>query len=195
MYHGKRLQKADKTRRRCGKMGAILVSVLLLVGVTVSGTLAYLFDSTDPVKNTFTPSHAGTDITENFDGTVKKNVNAINKGDIDAYIRIRLVTYRVNKDNQIIGGTETIPDFAPGTNWVKYGDYYYYTLPVKPNEKPAADLIGDAGIQLKEYENGEKLVVEVIAESIQSVPEQAVKDAWGSGFSINQNGTLNVPKP
>lgn len=38
------------------------------------------------------------------------------------------------------------------------------------------------------------LTVEILGSGIQSVPEQAVKDAWGSGFSINQNGTLNVPQ-
>ena len=32
-----------------------------------------------------------------------------------------------------------------------------------------------------------------MAEAIQSVPEAAVKAAWGEGFSIANDGSLNVP--
>ena len=94
-----------------------------------------------------------------------------------------------------IGGTATIPPFTPGINWVKYGEYYYYTLPVAVGDKPANDLIDSNGINLMKYTDadGGKQVIEVMAEAIQSVPEAAVKDAWGTGFSIGANSKLNVP--
>ena len=35
--------------------------------------------------------------------------------------------------------------------------------------------------------------IDVMAEAIQSVPEAAVKAAWGTGFSIGTDGSLIVP--
>ena len=161
----------------------IIASIVLTVIAVVSGTIAFLLTNAGPLTNTFTPSSVSTEITEDFDGTYKTNVNAKNTGDIEAYIRIRLVTYRVDDENKRIGGTAQIPEFTPGENWVKYGEYYYYTLPVAPNEKPAANLIYK--IALTEYDDadGGKQVVEVLAEAIQSDPAAAVNDAWGVSIS------------
>ena len=179
----------------------LVVSVLVLLLAVAGGTLAWL-TAQDSVANTFTPAHVSCEVTENFDGTTKSNVNVTNTSDIPAYIRVKLVTYRVNEDGQHIGGTATIPTFEPGEGWVKYGEYYYYTLPVAPKGPGALDnlpktpLIGGTGIKLVNSYNdadGGKQVVEVMAEAIQSVPEAAVKDAWGTGFSIDANGKLNVP--
>lgn len=177
-----------KSRPGRFRAAALLLSVLLLLGVTVAGTLAYLSVSTSPVENTFMPSKVSCEVTENFNGTVKSNVNVTNTSNIDAYIRVRLVTYRVNDDGQHIGGTATIPTFTPGEGWVKDGEYYYYTLPVASGQFPADPLIGSDGIALKgSYDDidGGKQVIEVMAEAIQSVPEQAVGQAWGVSISKN----------
>ena len=180
----------------------LVVSVLVLLLAVAGGTLAWLTAQTDGVINTFTPAQVSCEVTEDFNGTIKSNVNVTNTSDIPAYIRVKLVTSRVNAQNQHIGGTATIPTFTPGEGWVKYGEYYYYTLPVAPKGPGALDnlpktpLIGGTGIKLVNSYNdadGGKQVVEVMAEAIQSVPEAAVKDAWGTGFSIDANGKLNVP--
>ena len=145
--------------------------------------MAYLLTKTDSVENTFTPSEVKCKVTESFDGTMKSNVNVENTGDTTAYIRVKLVTYRVNSKGQHIGGTAKIPTFTPGFNWFKFGDYYYYTLPVEPGEKPSTPLIGTPGINLMSYEDedadGGKQVIEVMAEAIQSEPAKAVGDSWG----------------
>ena len=50
-------------------------------------------------------------------------------------------------------------------------------------------------IQLKDPymdADGGRQAIDVMAEAIQSVPEAAVKEAWGAGFSINTDGSLNV---
>ena len=77
---------------------------------------------------------------------------------------------------------------------MKYGDYYYYTKPVAPTAKPEANLI-DSMTLTGSYEDadGGKQAIDVMAEAIQSVPEAAVKAAWGAGFSIDENGNLVVP--
>lgn len=163
----------------------LVVSVLVLLLAVAGGTLAWLTANTGPVVNTFTPAQVSCEVTEEFDGTTKRNVNVENTSDIPAYIRVKLVTYRVNEDGQHIGGTATIPPFTPGTNWVKYGEYYYYTLPVAAGEKPETQLIGESGITLRSYNDadGGKQVIEVMAEAIQSSPAKAVGESWGVTIS------------
>lgn len=182
MYQG-RFENATperKPRRGTKRLSTLLLSVILVVTIAVGGTVAYLVTQDAPITNTFTPSHVNCRVEEKFDGTTKKNVNVTNTGDTEAYIRVKLVTYRVNGANQHIGGTATIPPFDPGTHWVKHNDgYYYYTLPVAPGQKPAYDLI--ESIQLKgNYDDadGGKQVIEVMAEAIQSAPAKAVGESW-----------------
>lgn len=171
-----------RRKRRSKKTGTLLFSLVLLLTMMVGGTLAYLTIHTDPVVNQFTPSQVSCEVTEKFSGTVKSEVNVKNNSDIYAYIRVKLVSYRVNGSGEHIGGTATIPSFTPGTGWVKHGEYYYYTQPVAPNQKPANALIGNSGISLiGSYDDadGGKQVIEVMAEAIQSVPASAVVSAWG----------------
>lgn len=164
-----------------GKAGALLISLLALLTLTVGGTVAYLVASTPEVENTFTPSQVSCKVTEDFNGITKSNVNVTNKSNIDAYLRVKLVSYRVNDDNQHIGGTAAIPPFVPGAGWVEYGGYYYYTSPVDPGDRPATNLIDSDGITLEDkYEDadGGKQAIDVMAEAIQSVPDKAVGEAW-----------------
>lgn len=184
MYKSKHV-KNDRSKGRNFKAGTLLISVLLLVAVAAGGTIAWLSTKTASIENKFIPSHVKCSVTEDFDGKRKSNVNVTNTGDIEAYIRVKLVTYRVNENGQHIGGTATIPPFDPGENWVLYNGFYYYTLPVNKNESPAEPLIGENGIDLISYTDtdGGKQVIEVMAEAIQSVPDKAVGQSWGVSIS------------
>ena len=190
MYHGKykarHLQRRHK--RRSKKTGMLFLSLLLVIGMVVGGTVAWLSTKSAPITNTFLLSHVSCSVTEEFNGTTKSNVNVTNTGDIDAFIRVKLVTYRVNDEEQHIGGTAEIPDFKPGAGWVKNGDYYYYTKPVAPDEQPETSLI-DSITLTGSYDDaddadGGKQVIEVMAEAIQAngVADdgtKAVVEAWG----------------
>lgn len=169
----------------------LVVSVLALVLAVAGGTLAWLVANSGPVTNTFTPATVSCKVEETFNNNVKSNVNVRNTSNIDAYLRVKLVTYRVNKDGQHIGGTAEIPTFTLGENWVKHGDFYYYTLPVAPEKTPAANLI-DTITLTGSYNDadGGKQVIEVMAEAIQSQPDDAVRQAWGIVPSTlaNQSG-------
>lgn len=169
------------------KAVALFSSILLLTVVAVGGTVAFLITQTDPVVNTFTPSHVTCEVTEDFNGTVKSNVNVTNTSDTEAYIRVKFITYRVNAAGQRIGGIAEIPAFTPGTNWKEHNGFYYYTLPVAAGGKPANDLIGSTGITLVEYNDvdGGKQVIEVMAEAIQSKPAQAIGESWGVVIAEN----------
>lgn len=179
-------QTAYKSKKLSGKAGTLLISLLLIFTVTVSGTVAFLVTQTNGLTNTFTPSQVSCEVTENFNGTTKSNVNVTNTSDIDAYIRVKLVSYRVNDAGQHIGGEATVPQFTPGEGWIERGGYYYYTKPVKPNETPDVPLIGATGITLNSYTDtdGGKQVIEVMAEAIQAEGvdtdgTKAVVKAWG----------------
>jgi len=183
MYHGKHETKRTKRRHRSNKKALTLFFSLLLIGaVAVGGTLAYLVTQTDPVNNTFLPSHVSCQVEENFNNAtgVKSNVTVKNTGDTEAYIRVKLVTYRTNDQGQHIGGTAELPSFNPGTNWVRYGDFYYYTKPVAPNETPENALI-DSITLTSSYPDadGGKQAIDVMAEAIQSGPATAIGEAWG----------------
>ena len=204
MYKGKYEDKhreeaaapANEKTLRTGRVTAIVMATVLLLALAIGGTVAWLSTKGEPITNTFTPSQVACEVQEEFNSTtgVKSNVNVRNTGDTQAFIRVKLVTYRTNDKGQHIGGTAEIPGFTPGADWVKHGDYYYYTKPVAPNQKPEADLIASITLT-KTYQDadGGHQAIDVMAEAIQSVPEAAVKAAWGQNFSIDGNGNLIVP--
>ena len=193
--HGKpQAQSVSARPRRRGRATAMLLATVMLFALAVGGTIAWLTDKDKPLVNTFDPSKVTCEVQEKFDGKVKSDVNVKNTGDIDAFIRVKLVTYRTNDAGQHIGGTAALPQFTLGANWVEYNGYYYYTLPVAPGDKPATKLT-DSMTLTENYDDadGGHQSIDVMAEAIQSVPEAAVKAAWGTGFSIGTDGSLIVP--
>ena len=179
---------------RTGRLMTMVIATVLLLALAIGGTLAWLSTKDGPITNTFTPSKVTCKVTESFNGETKSNVNVTNTGDTDAYIRVKLVTYRTNDQGQHIGGTASLPRFTLGENWVSHDGYYYYTLPVAPGESPETNLTESMTLTDSYTDaDGGKQAIDVMAEAIQSVPEAAVKAAWGAGFSINADGSLNVP--
>ena len=174
----------------------LVVSVLVLLLAVAGGTLAWL-TAQDSVNNTFTPAHVTCTVEETFNGTEKTNVQIKNTSDIPAYIRAYIVvTWKDadDADDNVYGklpveGTDYTMTMSSGTAWKKGSDgYYYYT--------DAVDSKGKTGVLIKSCTEitgkapvGCNLSVEIMAEAIQSVPEEAVEDAWG--VTVN-NGTLSV---
>ena len=177
-----------KPHKGRGRLAMMVLSVVLLLGVAIGGTIAWLSTKTTPVTNTFTPAEVTCDVTEDFNENtgVKTKVNVTNTGNIDVYIRVKLVTYRTNDKGQHIGGKAKLPQFTPGENWVKHGEYCYYTLPVSPGGKPDANLAEKMTL-MSSYEDadGGKQAIDVMAEAIQSEPEKAVGEAWGVTITPN----------
>lgn len=200
MYKGKYEDKhreeaaapANEKTLRTGRVTAIVMATVLLLALAIGGTVAWLSTKDTPITNTFTPSKVTCEVQEEFNGTVKSDVNVKNTGDIDAFIRVKLVTYRTNNAGDHIGGTAALPKFEPGKGWVKHGDYYYYTKPVEPDCAPDAKLIDRITLQSSYQDaDGGRQAIDVMAEAIQSVPGDAVQKAWG--LSIKPDGSLNVP--
>ena len=176
--HGKAL--------RTGRLATMVIATVLLLALAIGGTVAWLSTKGDPIINTFNPSEVACQVEESFDKTTgeKRNVNVTNTGDTTAYIRVKLVTYRTNDAGQHIGGTATIPSFTLGENWVEFGGYYYYTLPVAAGEKPATNLTETMTLTSSYSDaDGGHQAIDVMAEAIQSEPARAVGQAWGVSIS------------
>ena len=187
-YEGKhRKAKARPVRRKTyhkGRLIAMVIATAVLLALAIGGTVAWLSTKDAPITNTFNPSKVACEVTENFNGEVKSNVNVKNTGDTEAYIRVKLVTYRTNDQGQHIGGMAELPSFTLGANWVEHDGYYYYTKPVAPNQKPETNLT-DSMMLTNAYEDadGGHQSIDVMAEAIQSGPAQAVGQAWGVSIS------------
>lgn len=175
---GARTGRYSKRRKASStKLVSLLLAMVLLTGA-VGGTLAWLLTQTEEITNTFTPAGVPNTPEEKFDGETKTSIVVKNEGNIAAYIRVKLVTYRVNDQGDHIGGEASIPAFTLGAGWFEQAGYYYYAKAVDPGAT-SGNLLGSS-ITLEQYTDadGGKQVIEVISESIQSVPTSTVESVW-----------------
>lgn len=187
------LYKAEHIRRKRGKkqhfskkMAALCLGLLLVISVSIGGTIAWLTDGPIQLLNTFEPAEVPGEIEENFDGTTKENVQIKNEGNVDAYIRVKLVGYEQDDSGNVIAGSgdflaDIETQIGNPAGWIKIDGYYYCKVPVKPNEKTPV-LIDKCTL-----EKGQ--VLEILSESIQSEPSKVVQDIWRVALDDNGNIT------
>ena len=178
MKNSKHVRKTAPRARRKGF--AVVVAAVLLLTVAVGGTIAWLMAKTEPVENVFEPTEVTCYVAENFNGVTKTNVRIQNTGNIDAYIRVAIAANNVNAEGKICGLHPANPTFTLGADWVKYGNYYYYTLPVAPEDYTG---VFAPEIQLTQIEKCCKMQVEIVSSAIQSTPADAVGEAWKVSIS------------
>ena len=185
MYQGKHYQKNEhvEKRSRAKKPLAALVALVLIIGAVVGGTLAYLAARTDAIVNTFNPAKVDIMVEEDFKGSTKKDVKITNTGDTEVYIRATyVVTWKDAAENvypeQPQPGVDYTISLNPKQDWFCYNGYYYYTAPVAPRASTGVliDLCTPVAGRAPE---GYTLSVNVLASAIQSVPAEAVGQAWG----------------
>ena len=161
-----------------------LVALLLLLCCTVAGTVAFLVTSTDPVTNTFTPASVSTEVNEDFDGITKSNVTIKNTGNIDAYIRATVVVnWASDKEVGVVSGTapKEGTDYTiewTMSNWIKVGDYYYYTQKVAANGATEQLFTNCKLLDGANVPDGYHLQVTILADGIQAEPVHVVADVW-----------------
>ena len=166
----------------------LLIALALLLTCAVGGTVAYLSVGSGPVTNTFTPATLDTVIDEKFDSANGKSSIAVkNKCTIDAYVRVGVYGYWAVKDGS--GAEKIIAPWSftgtPANGWEKKDDWYYYTSKLAPGDTTgnllSSHIEGDDPPD--NYPNA-YLVVNVIHQSIQTEPDQALTDAhwaWTPG--------------
>ena len=177
-------------KKRYGILLLALATLAVAVSVGV-GVYAYMVKSSDTVTNELIPGQVDCQVVETFDGEKKTSITVKNTGNVEAYIRVRLVTYWVTSEGSIAPKASEMPTFTCNSTWFKgSNDTYYYTAPVNPGEFTADLLPTGATIQLKQ--DGEYYqVVEVFAEAIQSLPAAAVEGVW----PVQVNGTNYTLSP
>ena len=194
MYKGEHMRSETKTRSK--KSLALLVSMVLLVVGVVGGAIAYIVTNAGPVVNEFVPAKVPCEIVEDFDGNVKQDVQIKNTGNIDAYIRAKVVITWQDENGNVaaqvpVKDTDYTITYNSGNGWVQIGDYWYCKQPVgyeAPNNLTPV-LIDKC--ELKEGSTapeGYYLSVEILAESIQSQPSSVVGEVWN--VTVDQDGTI-----
>lgn len=184
MYNGKySVEKDGKCRHRWSKNTALIVAIILLLCVTIGGTIAYLITKSDTVVNTFVPANVDIEIEETVLFNTKEKIsirNVENESNIPVYIRVALVGNWVDANGRIcINHSRTPPTFTIGNNWLTDGGFYYYKFPVEVGDTTTNLLGSGSGIELKADDDGCSYQVEVIASAIQTEPVSAVIEAWG----------------
>ena len=179
---------------------ALLVGVVLLAGT--AGTLAWL-SATGVLVNQFGIGSVTPSIQEKLNGNVKSDVKAKNTGTAPAYIRAAVDIYwqdgngarlweepQADKDYKI-AWSDSLGDASnanSASSWVKASDgFYYWTSPVAPGEE--TNVLITSVKELKATE-GRNLVVDVSTQAVQSVPDNAVREAWSCAV---QDGVLIPP--
>lgn len=166
------------------KTRKLFLPVLLVLVVSLCGTVfAYMYQHTRQENYQFQPAMVTCVVQETVEDGSKTCIQIQNTGSIDAYLRLRLVSYWVNSSGEIIAKPAPLPAFAyDSSNWFQgSNDTYYYKNPVSPNNLTSNLLDTDtsASIPLAVDEEGNKQVIEVFAEAIQSAPQLAVTNSWG----------------
>ena len=170
------------------KMILVALFLLTVIMMCIGSVGAYMRKQTEVVENVFVPAKVSCVVNETFQDNKKTNITITNTGTIKAYLRLRLVTYWVDSNGNILFESSPIISVdLNGNDWIQSGDTYYYKEPVAPGEstknllKSGIQLVGDG-------DNGKRQVVEVFAEAIQSKPSEAVKSAWP--VSLDSNGNI-----
>ena len=178
MYPGAHSRKDSKLRFPTNKAAVLLLSMILLIGIAVGTTVAFLVARTEPIKSTFEYAKVSCEVTGS-----KENVQIKNTGNTAAYIRATyVVTWRDAYGKVAVsvpGGYSYTLTENLSNNWKKGTDgYFYYTSPVAPGNS-TLDSLPTCNVTYPD--NPEyTLSVEILAEAIQSEPAEAVQQAWGA---------------
>lgn len=159
--------KYQKRRRLSKRTVILLASLTLLMGLAIGSTAAYLVTHTSQVTNTFTPAKVSCVINEKFENNVKSDVTIKNTGNVDAYIRAKVIISWTDADGKIVPAPFDDPDFTTDANWSlnEVDGIYYYSERVAPNDS-TTNLI--KSIAPPSDTKGYRLKVDIIADAIQA---------------------------
>lgn len=181
------------------QMGILMIFFILVTSIS----LAYMFRKTNSITNLLKPAVVSCEVYEMVNDsdteqpssqikvTTKNSITVKNTGNIEAYIRVKLVTYWVNEKGQVIG--KSSPKLTVEFNqndWVYYPqqEIYYYKYPVSPTQSTSNLLSNSIPLNpsITEYQ-----VIDVFAEAIQSQPSNAVINSWQ--VKINESQSIYLP--
>ena len=186
--------RSDKRRIKLTKRNirriTLIACLVLVLGIGVGGTVAYLYTNTQTVNNQFTPGRVTCEVVETFDNNIKSDVKVKNTGNTEAYIRATVIVNWVDADGNVCALTHDAPTitYTTDTKWTKNADgFWYYSDPVAP-DAVTTKLIDSA--ESVYQADGCKLQIKVIASAIQAEGTGATANgpaAWGA-LPASQSG-------
>ena len=186
--------------KRSIKPFLIAFCVCILSCAAVSGSLAWLISTPEPVVNEFTPGEVTIQVDEKFDDehTTKQNVSIKNTGNVPAYIRVALIPAWVDDEGNIAAKPASLKlnddcNIAWGkdgngyeNDWFIGSDGFYYCKTVIEPDESTPILIKSCTVKGEGHEYDFEL--QVIASAVQSLPTSTVGEVWP--VVVGTDGTL-----
>ena len=104
----------------------LALSLAMILGLAVYGTVAFITTQSDSVKNEFNPGIVACTVTVK-DG--QTSVSVKNTGTVEAMLRVSLVGYMEVEDTGDVGkfvNDTFVPTLTSNSGWEKRSDGYYY---------------------------------------------------------------------
>lgn len=198
--------KHMESRKRIKLSTVLVIAAALALVTAIGGTMAWLTTHSEGLTNTFSAANLYAEVQENFNGTIKKDVRVYNgytvnneriNSEADVYVRVALVPTWQDANNNAVAMSASLSDLNiqfGNAKWALSSDgYYYYT------EKVAAGATTEVLIKTAEvntnsegYKAGYQMNLQILVQTIQAEPDNAVLDAWETGVSGVNNGSLTI---
>lgn len=174
----KPVRSAAPRRRsaRAGKSLGLILALALILCVAIGGTVAWLTHQAS-ITNTMVPGNVPVEITESISGKTKNQITLTNRGNVQAYLRVAVISNAL-EDGVIKPGTSSY-SITPNSNWQQLSDgYYYYKGIVEPGA--SVDLLGTA----IGFSNSEVVVMAQTVQVLGTFTEgTASEKIWGHTYS------------
>ena len=175
----------------------LIAAAALCIAAAVGLTLAFMFKKSEKT-NRFVPAEVSCAVREQLDnnevaGTVavggeKADIRVENTGNVKEFIRLKLVSYYVDANGDIVGTVSSqYPTLSLKNGWIAGANHtYYYPFPTDPGGMTEI-LCEPVTLGQKLLANGITVyqVIELIAEAVQAEPISAVQEAWGVTVTNN----------
>jgi hypothetical protein len=186
------------------RLTVIIIAVAVVVVLaSITSVVAYMFKRSESPDNKFVPAEVECAVREVFEDDTKTSVKVQNNGNIEAYIRVRVVAYWQDSKGNAVAISS--PEIKFGGDWKYDADKwiydseektFYHKAPVAAKELTSELFAeGFAGIKLEKMTktfDGENYtyhpVVAFLTEGIQSEPDDAVEQ-WG--VTLDGSGNIN----
>ena len=190
------------------KNKSILISILLVavaVSALVIGVIAYMYRQSPELENVFVPANVTCTVRETFENNAKTSVKVENTGDIEVYIRLRVVAYWQDSKGNIVAKTSPTLKFDGewgynSTDWIydKANQTFYHKKPVAVDGLTAELIPASKSISLEPISTPDSNgiiftynpVITFVAEAIQSLPKDADGAVSKWGVTLDANGNI-----
>ena len=175
----------------------LIAGAALSIAAAVGLTLAFMFKKAEKT-NRFIPAEVSFAVREKTDGSEvtgiaavgseKSDIRVENTGNVKEFIRLKLVSYYVDSNGDIVGTVSSqYPTLSLKNGWIAGANHtYYYPFPTDPGGMTEI-LCEPVTLGQTQLENGTMVyqVMEVIAEAVQAEPISAVQETWGVTVTNN----------